>query len=130
MSGSPASNWSGLLGRRVEPRRAGMTPRTRITKSNRTSGASQNSCRLLWVRYAESGKGVTTTGAAQPERRRKAALRWSEAVRSGGGDARRDPREEVREDPLPVPRADRFGVELDAHYRQTSVRQTHDLGSS
>src|SRR5687768_2332856 len=44
MSGSPASIWSGLLGSRVEPRRAGITPRTRITEANREPGWSQKSC--------------------------------------------------------------------------------------
>src|SRR6185312_2549363 len=97
MSGSPAKSWSGLLGRRVEPRRAGMTPRTRITKSNRMGGASQNACRagtgVLWrYRQTSYGAGEASLDRGEPLTRR---------------------REEVAEDALAVDGADGLGVELD-----------------
>ena len=44
-SGSPARSCSGLWGSRVEPSRAGMTPRTRISERNKGARACQKSCR-------------------------------------------------------------------------------------
>src|SRR6185503_4432646 len=101
MSGSPASNWSGLLGRRVEPRRAGMTPRTRITKGNRAGGPSQKSCRGV-ERTCSAPLWSVLREVYSPLCRAQGDSRWGPIHQA----------QEIGQKTLSVVGADRLGVEL------------------